>query len=99
MKNRTLKDLYYGKIRPFERQVICGSKLDKVSRKIIDMETQLKKILCPEALDLLEKIMQAQIKRNAIMAEENYVDGFKTGARFVLEILDDYYGNQEPLDN
>lgn len=94
MKNRTLKDLYLGNIRPVERQVISGSKLAKVSHKIVDMETQLQKILCPEALGLLEKLMQAQIKRNAITAEENYVDGFKIGARFVMEILDDYYDNQ-----
>ncbi len=99
MKNRTLKDLYLGNIRPVERQVIRGSKLAKVSRKIVDMETQLKKILCPEALNLLDKMMQAQIKRNAITAEENYVDGFKTGARFVMEIMDDCYDNQEPISD
>ncbi len=99
MKNRTLKDLYLGNIRPVERQVIRGSKLAKVSHKIVDMETQLKKILSPEALGLLEKLMQAQIKRNAITAEENYVDGFKTGARLVMEIMDDCYDNQEPLSD
>jgi len=99
MKNRTLKDLYFGNIRPVERQVIHGSKLAKVSHKIVDMETQLQKILCPEALGLLEKLMKAEITRNAITAEENYVDGFKTGARFAMEILDDYYDNQEPLSD
>ncbi len=98
MKNRTLKDLYLGNIRPVERQIIRGSELAKVGQKIVDAEKQLQKILCPEALGLLEKLMQAQITRNAITAEENYVDGFKTGARFVLEILDEYYENQKPLD-
>ncbi len=99
MNNRTLKDLYLGNIRPVERQVIRGSKLAKVSHKIVDMETKLQKILSPEALGLLEKLMQAQIKRNAITAEENYVDGFKTGARFVMEIMDDCYDNHEPLSD
>ncbi len=97
MKNRMLKDLYLGNIRPVERQAIQGSKFAKISHKIVDMEAQLQKILSPEAQRMLEKLMQAQIKRNAITAEENYVDGFRTGARFVIEILNDSHENLKPI--
>ncbi|AOV98922.1 hypothetical protein DCWBC2_0249 [Dehalococcoides mccartyi] len=34
---------------------------------------------------------------DSITAEENYIDGFKTGARFVLAIMDDLHGDTRPV--
>lgn len=32
-----------------------------------------------------------------IIAEASYIDGFKTGARFMMEILDDVRENLKPV--
>ena len=35
--------------------------------------------------------------RHDIIAEASYIDGFKTGARFMMEILDDARENLKPI--
>lgn len=45
----------------------------------------------------MERVAKAQGKVDVIMAETNYIDGFRTGARFVMEILDDAHENLKPI--
>ncbi len=99
MRNDTIKNLYNGDIRPVEKQAIRGSELAKVGQEIDDAEGQLRKALGPESVVVLYQMMKAHIVRNAIIAEESYVDGFKTGARLIMEVMDDYWENQKPLSS
>ena len=50
-----------------------------------------------ETLTQLERLVKAQLTLNSIVAEESYIDGFKTGARFMMEILDDSHDELEPV--
>ena len=45
--------------------------------------------LPPALRPLLDRLTKAQGEVDIIMAEANYIDGFKTGARFMMEVLDD----------
>ena len=65
--------------------------------ELSDAENRLAQALPPELQALMERVTKAQGKVDIIMAETNYIDGFRTGARLIMEILDDTYENLKPL--
>ena len=87
MYNRTLKSFYHGNLTPINQQMVHGS----------EAEDRLAQVLPPELQSLMECVAKAQGKVDIIMAEASYIDGFKTGARFMLEILDDSHENLKPI--
>ncbi len=68
-----------------------------MAKELTAAEKQLRAILQPEAIPLMERYMEAQAELTSITEAEVYIGGFKTGARFVMEILDDSYENLRPL--
>ncbi len=77
--------------------MIHGSDAARAVAELSDAENRLAQALPPELQPLMECVTKAQGKVDVIMAETNYIDGFKTGARFILEILDDTHENLKPL--
>lgn len=97
MKKRTLKDFYYGNLIPAERQMIRGSSAARAAAELSSAEKALAQSLPPELRPALERFTKAQQDLDSIMAEASYIDGFKTGARFMMEILDDTRENLKPI--
>ncbi len=97
MAKSILKDFYYGNIVPTERQMVNGSEVKKAAQELTTAENQLSAILQPEAIPLMERYGKAQAELTSITEAEVYIDGFKTGARFVMEILDDSHENLRPI--
>ena len=97
MYNRTLKSFYHGNLSPADRQMVHGSDAAHAVAELSDAENRLAQALPPELQPLMECVAKAQGKVDVIMAEANYIDGFKTGARFILEILDDVHENLKPI--
>ncbi len=97
MSKSILKEFYYGNITPVERQIINGSEVKRVAKELDTAEKQLRTILQPEAVPLMDRFGKLQIELASLTEAEAYVDGFKTGARFVMEILDDSHENLKPL--
>ncbi len=97
MSKSILKEFYYGNITPVERQIVNGSEVKRVAKKLEEAENQFRTILQPEAIPLMERYGKLQIELASITEAEAYVDGFKTGAQFVLEILDDSHENLKPI--
>ncbi len=97
MSKSILKDFYYGNIVPTERQMVNGSEVKKAAQELTTAENQLSAILQPEAIPLMERYGKAQAELASITEAEVYIDGFKTGARFVMEILDDSHENLRPI--
>ncbi len=97
MSKSILKDFYYGNITPVERQIVNGSEIKRVAKELTAAEKQLRAILQPEAIPLMERYMEAQAELTSITEAEVYIGGFKTGARFVMEILDDSHENLKPI--
>lgn len=93
MKNQTLKDFYYGNLTPCERQMIRGSEVASVVKRLSDAEAELSRSLLP----VLDRFAKAQQDLDGIMAETSFIDGFKTGSRFMMEILDDARENLKPV--
>ena len=97
MKSGILSDFYSGNLLPSERQMVKDSEAIRTSAELSNAENQLRKMLDAESLMQLERMVKAQLTLNSIIAEANYIDGFKTGARFMMDILDDSNSELEPV--
>lgn len=97
MYNQILKSFYHGNLSPADRQMVHGSDAARAVAELSDAENRLAQALPPELQPLMERVTNAQGKVDIIMAEANYIDGFKTGARFMLEILEDTHENLKPI--
>ncbi len=74
-----------------------GSEVKRVAAELSKAEKLLLEAAGEDMASLLDRYVKAQSQLNSITAEANYIDGFKTGARFMLEILDDTHENLEPI--
>ena len=97
MYNRTLKSFYRGNLTPTDQQMVHGSDAARAVAELSEAEQRLAQALPPELQPLMECVAKAQGKVDVIMAETNYIDGFRTGARFMLEILDDAHEKLKPI--
>lgn len=97
MANQTLKAFYYGNLTPCDKQMVCGSEAARVMAELSDAEAELSQSLQPELQPVLDQLTKAQQALDSITAEASYIDGFKTGARFMMEILDDARENLKPV--
>lgn len=95
--NETLKAFYYGNLTPCERCMIRGSQAERIMKGLSDADKLLSQSLPPELRPLLDRLTKLQGDLDGLVAETSYVDGFKTGARFALEILSDAYENTRPV--
>lgn len=95
--HQILREFFHGNLTPADRQMIHGSDAACAVAELSDAENRLTQALPPELQPLMEHMTKAQGKVDVIMAETNYIDGFKTGARFMLETLDDTHENLKPL--
>ena len=92
-----LKDFYCGNLNPAERQMVKGSEIAHAMEELSKAHVVLEQSLTPELLPVLKRLTDAQTGLNGITAETYYIDGFKTGARFMLAVYDNAYDNLKPI--
>ncbi len=95
--NNILKEFYRGNLAPADWQMVKGSEIARAMERLSNAETVLEQSLTPELLPCLKRLTDAQITLNALTAETYYIDGFKTGARFMMDVQDDTYENLGPI--
>ncbi len=96
MSRNILEDFYYGNFIPADRQVIHIPEVTRAEVALADAGKRLRDILPPEGIPLMEQYQKANAAFNVFTDAENYIDGFKSGARFMIEILDNSYKNFKP---
>ena len=89
----TLEDLYYGNITPYDRQIRSSTSLMKAMEQSQECEEQLTKLLEGEAHSLLLRLINAENEIGSTLALENFILGFRLGARLTLEALDEDDGS------
>ena len=82
-----LNELYNGNIEPAQRFVKKGSEYQSLQNELAEMAEQLTATLNKEQKQLLLKVEDVLLNLNSISEEEIYIDGFCTGAKMLLEIL------------
>ena len=92
MRN-TLEDLYYGNITPREQQIAPNSELKRAADRVTRFESQLTERLDKEGETILAKLIESQDEVESITALENFILGFRLGARIMAECMDENDGD------
>ena len=90
---RTLEDLYFGNITPNEQQMAPDSELKKAVDRVTHCESQLAERLNEDEQTILTKLIRSQHEINSITALENFILGFRLGARIMAECMDENDGD------
>lgn len=77
---QTLDDIFYAKIRPFERGYYS-----KCVQTLADLEKQIDSLLSPKAAELFEQYQDIDNDLLFITKSESFKDGFSLAIRLILE--------------
>ena len=92
MRN-TLEDLYYGNITPGRQQITPDSELRRAADRVTRFESQLTERLDEDGQTILAKLLESQDEIESITALENFILGFRLGAKFTMECMDENDGD------
>ena len=92
MRN-TLEDLYYGNITPGKQQIAPNSELKRAMDRVARFESQLTERLDETGQSILAKLLESQDEAESITALENFILGFRLGAKITMECMDENDGD------
>ncbi len=92
MRN-TLEDLYYGNIAPNAQDMAPNSELKRATDRVARFENQLTEQLDEAGQSVLAKLIESQQEIDSITAMENFILGFRLGAKIVIECMDNNDGD------
>ena len=88
-----LEDLYYGNITPGVQQIAPNSELKRATDRVTRFEGQLTERLDEDGQTILAKLAESRDEIENITALENFILGFRLGARLMAECMDDNDGD------
>ena len=92
-----IKEFYLGNISPNETRMRSSSEMAVAAAEMAKADAYLRGKLEGDCLAVLERLVSAQTDLTAITATENYTNGFRCGAQFMLDILFGEGENTQPL--
>ena len=92
MRN-TLEDLYYGNITPNAQDMAPNSELKRATDRVARFENQLTERLDEAGQAVLAKLIESQQEIDSITAMENFILGFRLGAKIMMECMDNNDGD------
>ena len=81
----TIRELFYGNIHPFERDVPKDSEGDRLNQLIIRHTAALKATLNEQEMQTVEKLKAALTEQSSLCECEGFINGFRLGVRLVAE--------------
>lgn len=85
---RILEDLYHGNLTASGRSFQRGTKYARALARITEAEEALGQKLTTEDRPLLAEYAMASAGLTSVSIEEAYIEGFRTGARIMLAVLE-----------
>ncbi len=82
-----IREFYLGNLSPDATAIKQSSELRKAVEAMSDAEAFLREHMDGDCLTALERLVDAQLTTSTTTAQERYMDGFRTGAKFMLDIL------------
>ena len=82
-----ISELWYGNIEPQGRSIPRNKEYKQLLNKICEYEEQFRGIFSPEQQKAFEDYESATISVTAISEEASFVEGFRLGAKMILEVL------------
>ena len=92
MRN-TLEDLYYGNITPGAQQIAPNSELKRATDRVARFKSQLTERLGEDGQTILAKLIESKDEIESITARENFILGFRLGAKITMECMDENDGD------
>ena len=87
----TIREMFYGNIHPFERDVPKDSEGDKLAKLTIRHENALRATLNESEVEILEKYKDAMTELSCLSECEGFINGFRLGVRLMAESI---YGKE-----
>lgn len=81
----TIKELFYGNIHPYERDIPKGSEYDRLNKLIIRHDAALKASLSEQETEILEKLKDALTEQSSLSECEDFINGFRLGVKLMAE--------------
>ncbi len=95
-----LKQFYFGNLTPSERRMPPSSNLQRAVNRVSQCEKRLMEQLNESEQSLLKEMVDAQCEVGSITACDNFILGFRLGARMMVECMDENDGDTRPvIDN
>ncbi|OQB12601.1 MAG: hypothetical protein BWY15_02164 [Firmicutes bacterium ADurb.Bin193] len=85
---RVLEELYYGNIDPNTKSFQLGSSFHKAMQTVSDNEEKLLLLLTGKEKDLFIDLVNAQSEILGTTSLETFIEGFRLGAKFGIEIME-----------
>ena len=85
---KVLNDLYFGGIAPCEDQAGGSSEMRQAKRNAEHFEDQLRERFSQEQQETFEKLLRTHREVQNMVAQENYIQGFRMGVRLIMECMD-----------
>ncbi len=85
---RILEELYHGNLTVSGQTFRRGTKYARALDRVTKMEDALGQKLTPEDRPLLAEYAMASAGLTSVSIEEAYIEGFRTGARIMLAVLE-----------
>ena len=82
-----LEDLWYGNVRPTERSIVRGSKLDNLMKLICQNEDDLMGGLTEKQKESFEKFKDCQSEITDCLETEAFISGFTIATKFMVEVM------------
>ncbi len=98
-KEKLLSELYNGNLCPIAKKVVQGSEYQKCMNELAEIEEKFSSKLDAEEKEKLQDFVTAQGKLSCINGEERFTQGFRMGAKLILEIMNKDDGELEFLEN
>ena len=83
----TIRELFYGNIHPYERDIPVDSECEKLNKLIITHDAALKATLDEQEAEILEKLKDALTEQSSLSECEGFVNGFRLGVRLIAEVF------------
>jgi len=87
MMRRILEELYHGNINPMDKQYHRGTQYDEALQCMCKNEDKLESMLEGKELETFEKYKDCKEEVEQFNEEDAFVNGFRLGARIVIESL------------
>ena len=85
---KILEELWYGSVRPDERDTHPDSRQNKLGGYILRHEEALVPLLSEQAKEIYEKLRENQAEYGCLSECEAFCIGFRLGARITYEVMD-----------
>ena len=85
--------VYYGNITPGAQEIVPNSELKRATDRVARFESQLTEQLGEDGQTILAKLVESQHEIDSITALENFILGFRLGAKITMECMDENDGD------